>query len=531
MGIELIFIVNKDKLNQSLMTCSLCYLIFVNPVLCKICHNHFCQMCLQKYLKDNDKKCPVDKTILKADDILKPAPQVQQQLEEVQINCQLCSNIFKLKEIESHVKKVHLSGSDVNSNQNSLRQSRQIPEKSKEKTIGRSIEDTIKETLGTQKSVTFKDQKNVMQSGVSNMSGNIQNLSNQFQENPYKTEQQQKLNQSFQSQIQAQLKSIQDNEPLSRTMNNKNSLDLRYSTPKPDSNNVLGIKLAYNKDRDSPLKIERTVQHQKEKFFENIKPNIYTDMLISTIATQRQHLNNSALLNMKSTSLSRNMDQTLTSDQLQQNQTMKDNLSLLSSIKYDSINDKISFIERKQKRSQEKEKLRNTSHYVSQLSYHGVIPDDQYITLPRIMYNLPEKNPHLSNQRVEGGRVNVRSFKIQKFQNDLLKSQFQSSLERAGFTDRNMSEGKQTNGEMKESQMEQRKSRSMRVKAQQKKIKDFERLSAIRSQKFIICRIPLVGKTTRQKKWRKYVKSYSKVSFTIIMVVGYRQFEIDSRPE
>ena len=28
------------------------------------------------------------------------------------------------------------------------------------------------------------------------------------------------------------------------------------------------------------------------------------------------------------------------------------------------------------------------------------------------IYNLPEKNPHLSNERIDGGRVNVRTFKI-----------------------------------------------------------------------------------------------------------------------
>jgi len=51
-----------------------------------------------------------------------------------------------------------------------------------------------------------------------------------------------------------------------------------------------------------------------------------------------------------------------------------------------------------------------------------VIPDDQYISLPRIVYNLPEKNPHLSNQRNDGGRVNVREFRIQQTKNELMRA-------------------------------------------------------------------------------------------------------------
>lgn len=43
---------------------------------------------------------------------------------------------------------------------------------------------------------------------------------------------------------------------------------------------------------------------------------------------------------------------------------------------YDSINDKVRLIENKFKRSQEAQKLRDTSHYVSQLGYYGIIPDE-----------------------------------------------------------------------------------------------------------------------------------------------------------
>ena len=51
------------------------------------------------------------------------------------------------------------------------------------------------------------------------------------------------------------------------------------------------------------------------------------------------------------------------------------------------------------------------------------------------MYNLPEKNVHLSNQRLDGGKVNVRSFKIAKRDSsngleDLMRKQFEGSVVR-----------------------------------------------------------------------------------------------------
>lgn len=51
------------------------------------------------------------------------------------------------------------------------------------------------------------------------------------------------------------------------------------------------------------------------------------------------------------------------------------------------------------------------------------------------MYNLPEKNPHLSNQRLDGGKVNVRSFKISKRDStggveELMKGQFLGAADR-----------------------------------------------------------------------------------------------------
>ena len=52
---------------------------------------------------------------------------------------------------------------------------------------------------------------------------------------------------------------------------------------------------------------------------------------------------------------------------------------------------------------------------VAEVIYNGGVPEfSEYIKLPRIMYNLPEKNPHLSNQRPDGGAVNIRSFRIPK---------------------------------------------------------------------------------------------------------------------
>ncbi len=55
------------------------------------------------------------------------------------------------------------------------------------------------------------------------------------------------------------------------------------------------------------------------------------------------------------------------------------------------------------------------------------------------MYNLPEKSAHLSNQRPEGGRVNVRTFKIARRDSsngleELMRKQFEGSIERATKT-------------------------------------------------------------------------------------------------
>ncbi len=56
------------------------------------------------------------------------------------------------------------------------------------------------------------------------------------------------------------------------------------------------------------------------------------------------------------------------------------------------------------------------------------------------MYNLPEKNPHLSNQRLEGGRVNIRNFRIPQHpeqHHDLMRNQFVTSVERVGLNQLN----------------------------------------------------------------------------------------------
>lgn len=47
--------------------------------------------------------------------------------------------------------------------------------------------------------------------------------------------------------------------------------------------------------------------------------------------------------------------------------------------------------------------------------YHGAVPGDQYIKLPRVHYNITERSPHLGNQRLEKGPVNVRAFRIPTF--------------------------------------------------------------------------------------------------------------------
>ena len=54
----------------------------------------------------------------------------------------------------------------------------------------------------------------------------------------------------------------------------------------------------------------------------------------------------------------------------------------------------------------------DSAYHLQEIQYRGAVPGDQYIKLPRIQYNITEKNPHLSNQRFEKGAVNVRAFRI-----------------------------------------------------------------------------------------------------------------------
>eukprot|EP00347_Sterkiella_histriomuscorum_P014025 403362446 len=389
MGIEIEFVQNKEKLDQKLMTCPLCENIFINPCMCNVCKNHFCQSCLQNALKENQKRCPVDQQAMKAEDIMKPNWDIQNQLEIVMINCQLCKNTFKLKDIETHVKEVH-----IRSGKNSAR--------SRVKSPLRSPNQAQQQKLN---STTAMNQNN-----PGELSRNIE-------------------------------------EAIKQTLESNSSSRLNYQNT-----------LNSNTKRDSPVKhnndISKTLSTKKERFFENIKPNFYADLSLTKpyhpiepdtlrniqIQQTMQQQNNGQLNNLPNEYRdhfnSTNQSNTRNHSQPPNvsNSLPIDYQSVISPMKYDTINDKVKFLELKSKKSLEKEKLRDTSHYVSQLSYQGVIPDDQYITLPRIMYNMPEKNPHLSNQRQEGGRVNVRTFKIQQWKNDLLKAQFFSSAERAGMT-------------------------------------------------------------------------------------------------
>jgi len=47
--------------NLELCTCSLCENIFFNPVMCKNCENHFCKLCINKWISKNPNVCPLCK--------------------------------------------------------------------------------------------------------------------------------------------------------------------------------------------------------------------------------------------------------------------------------------------------------------------------------------------------------------------------------------------------------------------------------------------------------------------------------------
>ena len=157
--------------------------------------------------------------------------------------------------------------------------------------------------------------------------------------------------------------------------------------------------MTYKQEKDSPLKAEKTF-NSRLKLFDGLKPNFKGDMSKIEHYKIRQLPSRMTLHN-----------------------THDDYKDLLSTIKYDKIEDKVRFMSvTSSSQEPEKLKVRQNSVSLSGLLYQGVIPDDQYIKLPRVVYNLPEKNPHLSNQRIDGGRINVRDFKIQQSRNELMRA-------------------------------------------------------------------------------------------------------------
>ena len=74
----------------------------------------------------------------------------------------------------------------------------------------------------------------------------------------------------------------------------RNNNDFRFSTPIPHSDTV-PIKLAYIRERDSPVKGDLSLQFSKVKLFDSLKPNFQTD-LTKTIK-YKSNLSKASLIN------------------------------------------------------------------------------------------------------------------------------------------------------------------------------------------------------------------------------------------
>ena len=53
----------NDNINDC--TCSICQNIFLKPVMCKNCENHFCFACIDEWIKDHPGACPFCKNFEK----------------------------------------------------------------------------------------------------------------------------------------------------------------------------------------------------------------------------------------------------------------------------------------------------------------------------------------------------------------------------------------------------------------------------------------------------------------------------------
>ena len=105
-------------------------------------------------------------------------------------------------------------------------------------------------------------------------------------------------------------------------------------------------------------------------------------------------------------------------------------------VKHDNIQDRLRTIRERSRQvaSSELIDVLDSAFALQEICFQGVVPSDQYIRLPRINYNMSERNPHLSNQRPDLGPVNVRTFRITPYQENIdsiFKAQYVGSVERA----------------------------------------------------------------------------------------------------
>jgi hypothetical protein len=160
------------------------------------------------------------------------------------------------------------------------------------------------------------------------------------------------------------------------------------------------------RDRDAPYKTNAPKSNYS--FFETLKPNFISD------ATKAYTANITPLKLIPKeigSGTSRNGGDNL---RFNLSQALGSSPPVL---KYDGILDKAQFMKRALHNGINRETLHvhESQLNLSELMFNGAIPDDQYIKLPRIMYNMPERNPHLSNHRPEKGKIHIRSFRIPKY--------------------------------------------------------------------------------------------------------------------
>ena len=88
--------------NLELITCKICKGILFNPLQCSICHQSFCQKCIESYQKKNEEKHCINNC---QNPIFKSSNDINALLEKLKFKCKNgCDDEIPYKELEDHYK-------------------------------------------------------------------------------------------------------------------------------------------------------------------------------------------------------------------------------------------------------------------------------------------------------------------------------------------------------------------------------------------------------------------------------------------